>query len=244
MCCSLQNTSNGHVLSILWMATQSCPETRRIEIPLPRFENDAQMLDFYEVVGSLCAEEASTDDPFDQALALDVSFLASARQFCKTLKLAMRNAIFSQGAPLISFDEKSRCFGISHSRARTAPRAFQVLLDDYDALFTNTHRQLSKPHIRRTGGINFCTCTLLTPDGVFEMGVDFSTEHTTITCEESGHHDGYRKMTREKYTMTMCLHEYEEVVYTVSYEAPPTPLLLCWQLALLKERFYQLYPLS
>jgi len=244
MCCSLQNTSSGPVFSILWMPAQSFPETRRIQIPLPRFENDEQVLDFYEIVGMLCDEAASTDDIFDQTLTLDASFLASAREFCKTLKLAMRNVIFSHGAPLISFDEKSRHFSISHVKAQTAPQAFHVRVDEYEALFANTHRQLSKAHIGRTGGIAVCICTLLTPDGVSEMGVDFSTEHTIITCEESGHHDGYRKMTREKYSVTLSLHEHPEVAYTVSYETPPTPLLLCWQLALLKELFYRLYLVS
>jgi hypothetical protein len=234
----LNDTEENHLeLSILWIHSLQTLVTRRVKVVLSSrvarlFNQSALQLPI------LAAKLCTGSQPEDLDLKALPTELIS---FCSLLKKEMTLAVTDESDPVIKFNEQERCFYLTSLNLYLPLNAFQVKLSAYSEIFerlipllkTICHGEKPKAF----------TALLWKENKPYEADVDFLFEHKQEKCIGEGE-DEVKVFTKDFYTITLRLSEMPQVQFCITYLELPTPNLIAWQLALLKEQFFQLKLLS
>lgn len=215
------------LLEIFWVESISIPTTRRVKVSLPITKAFLQQHPSLFNRLPKVVEQLGQDLPLhDESLEnIPIEFVHA----CKRLKCELRKAIIGQSLPFVHYDDSTRRFSFGNCPNPEAIDGFQVNISEYEALFAGllvTQGEIEKAFSTR----------IWTGNGYVRKDIDFKWQQKIEKCMGEDDEDTDMK-NRDFYHVTLAFNERPEKSYSMTYVTRPTPLLLAWQLALLKEQY-------
>lgn len=214
------------LLEIFWVDSRDLPTTRRIQVQLPIAKAYLHANPSLFARLPLLVAELSQDFPLNPQSQADIPPLFI--QGLKTLKCELRKALLGEIPPLIFYDDSKRLFSFGRAANQEPHDCFQVNLNDYEARF---RQLLQQPGVYERA---FSTRVRTASDDA-RWDITLTYQIKTERCMGDSDDEDIELKDRNFYVVTLSFSDHPAKSYAMTYTAEPTPILIAWQLALLKE---------
>ncbi len=216
-----QISGSGHKLTVFWLRSCHHPDTRYFEMELPdlRGYNSQELIQMME-------RNCQDATPVDERQGDD-----TVRALSTKLRCGIRRLVVGVDEPVVRYDAEQSRFLVQTPQAH-----FELSFVQYSTVLQALSLQIQQKQAIQCPQL--CLLRLQS-----DVAIDCVSSYQLQTCMGEDD-DELKDIPKECYRVEFRLSQAPHTSFFVIYDTAPTPLLLAWQLAVLKWRCLNQRPLA